>query len=109
MRKIREIDIQNKIRLALSDHAIIFRANVGKVRMKDGRFFDTGLPRGYSDLSGVRKSDGKAIFIEVKNDKGKTSKYQDNFIKQMIKAGAIAGVARSPREALKLIGVETNE
>lgn len=106
---MREIDIQNKIRLALSEYAIIFRANVGKVRMQDGRFFDTGLPRGYSDLSGVRKSDGKAIFIEVKNAKGKTSKHQDNFIEQMKKAGAIAGVARSPEDALKIIGVESNE
>lgn len=100
---MREIDIQNKIRLALSEHAIIFRANVGKVRMQDGRFFDTGLPKGYSDLSGVRRSDGKAIFIEVKNAKGRTSKYQDNFLKQMKKTGALVGVARSPEEALKII------
>ena len=39
--------IQSKIRVALSqDGHIVFRANVGKVRMTDGRFFDTGLPNG---------------------------------------------------------------
>lgn len=106
---MREIDIQNKIRLALSPYAIIFRANVGKVRMADGRFFDTGLPRGFSDTFGVRKSDGRAFFIEVKNAKGKTSKYQDNFLRQMKKTGALVGVARSADEALKIIGVEESE
>ena len=69
----------------------------------DGRMIATGLPRGYTDLSGVRKIDGRAIFIEVKNEKGKLSEYQVNFIKQMKKAGAIAGVARSAEEAIDLV------
>lgn len=100
---MREKDIQNEIRLALSPYAVVFRANVGTFMSSDGRVIATGLPRGFSDLFGVRKKDGKAFFIEVKNRKGKTTKYQDNFLKQMKKAGAITGVARSGEEAIRII------
>ena len=103
---MREKDIQNEIRLALSPYAVVFRANVGYFNTYDGRVVATGLPKGFSDLFGVRKSDGKAFFIEVKNEKGKTSKYQDNFLKQMRKAGAICGVARSAEEAIRIIKEE---
>lgn len=98
--------IQNKIREALSPYAVIFRANVGSGVTYDGRHFDTGLPKGFSDLFGFRKSDGKAIFIEVKTPKGKVSPEQENFLKCMKKYGAVAGVCRSPEEALQLIGVK---
>lgn len=100
---MREADIQNLIRLALAPYAIIFRINAGKVRMQDGRFFDTGAPKGYSDLSGFRKSDGRAVFIEVKSKSGRASKEQLHFIKTMQENGAIAGVARSAEEAIELI------
>lgn len=100
---MREKDIQNEIRLALSPYAVVFRANVGTFMSSDGRVIATGLPKGFSDLFGVRKSDGRAFFIEVKNEKGRTSKYQDNFLRQMKKAGAITGVARSGEQAIKII------
>ena len=73
---MKEADIQNRIRFALNDYAVMFRVNSGKVRMADGRYFDTGVPNGYSDLSGFRKADGKAIFIEVKNEKGQLRESQ---------------------------------
>lgn len=95
--------IQNNIRIALSNDCVIFRANVGKGFTKDGRYFDTGLPKGFSDLFGFRKSDGKAVFIEVKTSKGKPSKEQKNFINKMLSYGAIAGVCRSTEDALNLI------
>lgn len=41
---MKEADIQNSIRLALNPYAIIFRINSGKVKMMDGRYFDTGVP-----------------------------------------------------------------
>lgn len=100
---MKEIDIQNSIRLALNPYAIVFRANVGTVRMQDGRYFDTGLPKGFSDLFGYRKSDGKIFFIEVKNEKGRLRDVQEHFIKTMQKNGAIAGVCRSPEDAIALI------
>jgi hypothetical protein len=97
--------IQNRIRAALSPYAVVFRANVGKVKTPDGRFFDTGLPTGFSDLFGFRKSDGRAVFIEVKTPHGRVSENQKNFLKQMQSCGAIAGVCRSVDDALRLIGV----
>lgn len=98
-----EQDIQNKIRAALSPYAVVFRANVGKVRTADGRYFDTGLPKGYSDLHGFRKSDGRMFFIEVKTPTGRLRPEQEKFIKTVKKNGAIAGVARSVDDAIKII------
>ncbi len=95
--------IQNEIRLALSDKCVIFRINVGVVKTPDGRYFDTGVPKGFSDLFGFRKSDGRAVFIEVKTAKGRASPEQQRFIKQMTAYGAIAGICRSAEEALDLI------
>ena len=106
---MRESDIQNEIRLALNPYAIIFRANVGKVRMADGRFFDTGLPRGYSDLSGFRKSDGKAIFLEIKTDRGRLRDDQKKFIETVSQYDVIVGVARSGEEAIKIVTEGSDE
>lgn len=100
---MKEIDVQNSIRLALNDIAIIFRANVGTFKTTDGRIVSVGLPKGFSDLFGFRKSDGRIFFIEVKNEKGKTSKEQDHFIETMKSYGAIAGVARSAQDALEIL------
>ena len=100
---MKEIDIQNSIRLALNPYAVIFRVNSGKVRMADGRYFDTGVPNGYPDLSGFRKSDGKMIFIEVKSAKGKLRDVQEHFINRMKDYPVIIGVARSPEEAIELV------
>ena len=75
--------IQNEIRLALSPYCVIFRINVGKGHTPDGRYFDTGVPKGFSDLFGFRKSDGKAVFIEVKTPTGKPSQEQLKFLDTM--------------------------
>lgn len=96
--------IQNEIRLALADTCMIFRANVGAGCTKDGRYFSTGLPKGFADLFGFRKSDGRAVFIEVKTLKGKPSKEQIKFLETMRKNGAISGICRSAEEAVKLTG-----
>lgn len=98
-----EHEIQNEIRAALSPYCIMFRMNVGSGRTEDGRYFSTGVPSGFSDLFGVRKKDGTAVFIEVKTPKGKPTDKQINFIEQMKKYGAIAGICRSADEAVNLI------
>lgn len=100
---MKEIDIQNSIRLALNPYAVVFRGNVGKVRMADGRFFDTGLPKGFSDLFGFRKSDGKLFFLEVKSKTGRLRKDQEHFLNTMQQYPVICGVCRSPEEAIDLI------
>jgi hypothetical protein len=101
----KEIDIQNSIRLALNPYAVVFRANVGVFSTVDGRKVSTGLPKGFSDLFGFRKSDGRIFFIEVKNEKGRLRADQEHFIKTMKENGAIAGVARNPEEAIALISM----
>lgn len=98
-----EHKIQNDIRAAVSPYAVIFRANVGKGITFDGRYFDTGLPAGFSDLFGFRKSDGKMVFIEVKTPKGRPSEKQKHFLETMRKYGAIAGIARSVEDAINII------
>ena len=95
--------IQNEIRLALSPYCVIFRINVGKGHTPDGRYFDTGVPKGFSDLFGFRKSDGKAVFIEVKTPTGKPSQEQLKFLDTMRKNGAVAGICRSIGDAMNLI------
>jgi len=100
---MREADIQNSIRIALNPYAVIFRVNSGKVRMADGRYFDTGVPVGHTDLAGFRKSDGKAIYIEVKTEKGKLRESQKKFISVVGEYPVIVGVCRSPQEAIDLV------
>jgi hypothetical protein len=104
---MKEIDVQNSIRLALNPYAVCFRANVGVFNTKDGRTISTGLPKGFSDLFGFRKSDGRMFFIEVKNEKGRLRKDQEHFIETMKQNGAIAGVARSPEEAIEIVRGES--
>ena len=97
-----ETDIMNLIRVKLPEIGLtVFRANVGKIKLSDGRWFDTGLPKGFSDLFAVK--DGKAYFIEVKKPGGTVSPEQINFIDQMQKRGCVAGIAHSPEEAIKLV------
>lgn len=98
-----EHDVQNEIRLALSKQGYcVFRINSGKVKTDDGRWFDVGVPKGFSDLLAIRN--GKAYFIEVKNEVGRPTDEQLNFIKQMqTRYGCRAGVARSVKDALSIV------
>ena len=98
-----ESDIQNAIRLRLSEMGFaVFRTNVGKVRMPDGRWFNTGLPKGHPDLYAVRS--GKIYYIEVKTPTGKVSAEQEHFIATMRdRYGCVAGVVRSVEDAERLV------
>ena len=104
-----ETALMNEIRVTAAKYGICFRANVGKVKTVQGRWFDTGLPVGFSDLFGIRKSDGKVFFIEVKTEKGAVRESQIKFIKKMKELNAIAGIARTVAEAVELIETGTNE
>jgi len=103
-----EHNFQNLARKELSKLGFItFRVNVGKVKMFDGRYFDTGLPRGFPDIIALK--DGKCYFIELKVGKNKPSEEQINFINQMIKNGFSAGVAYDFEEILKIVGLSVKE
>jgi len=113
-----EHSIQQRIRIELSKIGMVFRVNVGKgwtgnkiiyhedgsITIKDPRPFTTGVPTGYSDLSGHRISDGKAFYIECKDDDGKLRPEQINFLKVMKETNALSGTARSVEDALKIVG-----
>ena len=98
-----ERDVQNAIRNQTNDIAILFRVNVGSGVTYDGRHFDTGLPKGFSDLFGFRLSDGRAVFIEVKTPTGRVRPEQTKFIEKMKSYGALADIARSVEDARRII------
>lgn len=81
----------------------LFRANVGRVKLPDGRWFSTGLPKGYPDLCGYHRISGKAVYIECKLKYNKPSEEQQKFIDEARAAGAIAAVCYSVDEALELV------
>ena len=99
----KETRLQNEIRASVNDIAVTFRANVGLFFTKDGRPVSTGLPSGFCDLFGFRKSDGEIFFIEVKTKNGKPTKQQKNFISAMQAHGVRAGIARSVEDARRII------
>lgn len=100
--KKQETNIQNIIRVELCKLGCkIFRCNTGNFYTKYGEEIKIGQV-GHSDLYGVR-SDGKAIFLEVKTPVGKASKEQKNFIKAMKKNNALAGFARTVDEAVNIV------
>lgn len=110
--------IQDEIRLKLSQYGIVFRLNSGKAyggnRVWDPRrdsYILTDLrpialcPKGTADLLFIGQN-GQIAFIECKDDRGKLREDQRFFIELMKKYGYRAGVARSPEEALNIIGVK---
>ena len=98
---------QDAIRVALAQAGyIVFRANVGKVKTADGRFFDSGLPGGFPDLFGFKPENGKVYFIEVKTSTGHRRKDQINFANFLRDKCAIYGVARSSDEAVTIVREE---
>lgn len=99
-----ETKIQNEIRVALSKHdCTVFRANVGKVMMNNGRWFDTGLPKGHPDLYGFRHTDGKCFYVEVKTKTGRLREDQKRFAEYVTQFPILYGVARSAEDAIKII------
>tara|TARA_Y100001973_G_scaffold105035_2_gene176730 strand:- start:2839 stop:3162 length:324 start_codon:yes stop_codon:yes gene_type:complete len=74
----------------------------GQVTLNDARMMTFGLCVGSSDIIGITP-EGRFLAVEVKTAKGKPTKEQLNFIEQVRKAGGIAGIARSPQDALDLL------
>ena len=101
---MREGDLMRQILVALSeDGHFAYRCNVGRFKMADGRWFDTGLPPGFSDIAGHRAGDARAFYLEVKTPTGRATPQQLAFIAAMQKRGALAGVVRSVDEARRVL------
>ena len=81
----------------------MFRINVGTFKTADGRVISTGVPKGFSDLFGYRRSDGRCFFIEVKKPGGNVRPDQTKFIEAMQRSGALAGIAYSVEDAERIV------
>jgi hypothetical protein len=88
--------------LALSKAGcLVFRNNTGAV--KDGdRYIRYGLCKGSADIIGLTP-DGRFLAVEVKTRTGRPTKEQLTFIDAINEQGGIAGVARTPEDALLLL------
>ena len=92
------------IMLALSERGhFVYRCNVGRFKMADGRWFDTGLPPWFSDLAGHRAGDARAFYLEVKQPGGRVTPQQILFLDAMKQRGAIAAVVRSVEDSLQAL------
>lgn len=98
---LKELEIQNQIRVELSKLGLVFRTNSGVAYTKQGTVINL-LPKGFPDLL-FFGFNGIVAFIECKNEKGKLRPEQENFLNLVKKYGYRAGVAKSAEEALKII------
>jgi hypothetical protein len=81
---------------------LCFHTNVGKVQMIDGRYFDTGLPKGWLDLL-ILTNKSQVIFCETKIHPRKPTKEQINTIEVLRKRGFLAFVAYSLEEFIEAV------
>ncbi|MEG1758259.1 MAG: VRR-NUC domain-containing protein [Oscillospiraceae bacterium] len=115
-----EANIQNQIRVALSEHGIVFRTNAGEfwqgTLVYSEEFHQRvlinlrrveGMPAGFSDLLFIGHSE--VAFIETKTATGKEREAQLRFLKLMARMGHRAGVARNVKDALKIIKEGTDD
>jgi hypothetical protein len=100
---MKESDIQRLIMLALSEAGcLVFRNNVGTLKNAAGIPIRFGLCVGSSDLIGIAPG-GRFLAVEIKTSKGRATTEQLRFIEAVRARGGIAGIARSPAEALALL------
>jgi hypothetical protein len=102
---VNESRLVSEVICCLYSRCKLHRVNAGSVRTKEGYRFSTGVPKGYSDLSGHRRGDGKAVYIECKMPGRKPTPEQIKFIEGARADGCIAGVVHSVAEAWELIGI----
>ena len=110
-----ESELQKRIMVAVSPEVAIFRTPAGQYYQ--GKLLRTPeyglvltnlrtvkvLHEGFSDLAGFRRSDGRAVLIEVKTKRGRVSKEQESFIEIAQRSGCLAGIARSVEDALEIV------
>lgn len=102
---MREQDIQRLIMLALSEAGcLIWRNNTGVLKNAAGIPIKFGLCVGSSDLIGLTPT-GQFLAVEIKTCKGRATTEQMRFIEAVRARGGIAGIARSPEDALALLAL----
>lgn len=109
-----ERDVQHAIRLAAGrPPTCLWRNNVGQARMPDGSVVKYGLCVGSSDLIGltptlitpehVGKVIAQFVAIECKTPRGRPTDEQLRFLALVRSKGGLAGIARSPQDALAIL------
>lgn len=96
-----ETEIQNAIRVALSEIGIVKRNNVGTFYTFDGRPIAIGIP-GEADLT-LFQNGGKTVFIEVKTRTGRQRSKQKRFQAAVERLGFEYIIMRSVKDAEKFI------
>lgn len=100
---MRESNIQKLIMLALSEAGcIVWRNNVGVLKNDAGIPIRFGLCVGSSDIIGISPN-GAFLAVECKTTRGRPTPEQLRFIEAVKSKGGIAGICRSPEDALALI------
>jgi hypothetical protein len=100
--KKEETALQNEIIAALCLNGCVARNHtVGNFFTEYGGRIQIGVP-GEADVWGHRITDGKAFYIEVKLPGEHPRSDQKKFLEAMRNTGAIAGVAHSVEEALRI-------
>ena len=100
-----ETVLQNKIRLALSEHGIVIRLNTGVFKTINGAVIKQGIP-GLPDLLFVGDN-GQTVWLEVKTATGRLSPAQERFIDTLYNMDHKAYVVRSVEDALHVVGVKS--
>lgn len=127
-----EKEVQDEARIALSENGkgFYFRVNVGSgwvsnykpiklgngdIILKKARPFETGLPAGFPDIVGITQVTitpemvgqkiGVFTGLEAKSATGKVQKKQKPMLKKIIEGGGIAGVFRTPEEAVEIVNL----
>lgn len=109
-----EREIQHAVRLAAGQPPrVLWRNNTGQARMPDGTVVRFGLCVGSSDLIGLQpvlvtpehvgETIAQFVAIEVKTPRGRATPEQLRFLELVRSKGGIAGIVRSPAEALALL------
>lgn len=76
------------------------------VKAKTVRGFVRSLPDGWADITGVIAPHGRALFIEVKSDTGRSSPDQVAFGDWVRALGAVHVVARSLEDVVAVLSKE---
>lgn len=98
-----EANILNDCMVALSSAGcMVWRNNTGVLPDKTGRPIRFGLCVGSSDIIGIC-ADGRFLAVECKSKTGRATEKQLTFIRNVIRMGGRAGVARSADEAIAIM------
>lgn len=102
---MKETDIMRACMLALSEAGCtVWRQNVGVLKNAANIPIKFGLCVGSSDLIGIAPG-GQFLAVEIKTAKGRATPEQIRFIEAVRARGGIAGIARSPEDALALLAL----